>query len=272
MASPWRAHLHEVIFEADTPAGKAFDIGLLVCILISVAAVLLESVESIREVWGPELKLLEWGLTILFTIEYLIRLATIGRPWRYALSFFGVVDLLSILPTYVSIVYAGSQSLIVIRALRLLRVFRVLKLAHFVGEAALLKAAVYASWRKIAVFLGTVVTLLLIIGSMMYLVEGVQGNDSDFTSIPRSIYWAIVTMTTVGYGDIAPKTVLGQVFASIVMILGYGIIAVPTGIVTVEISQAAKRRKGVSGQACPQCAAEGHDTDARHCKLCGARL
>ncbi|MEQ8766339.1 MAG: ion transporter [Planctomycetota bacterium] len=267
--SGWRARWHEVIFEADTPAGKAFDVGLMICILLSITAVILESVESIRAVWGQELKAIEWSLTVLFTIEYVLRILTVGRPMRYALSFFGVVDLLSIVPTYLSVIYAGSQSLIVIRALRLLRVFRVLKLAHFVGEAALLRSAIRASWRKIAVFLGTVLTLMLIIGALMYLVESEQ--DSGFTSIPRSIYWAIVTMTTVGYGDIAPKSIVGQVLASLVMILGYGIIAVPTGIVTVEMSEA-KKRSHVSGQACPECSGEGHDPDARHCKHCGAKL
>jgi len=263
----WRERLHEVIFEADTAEGRAFDVALLVCIVASVAAVLLESVASVRARWGGPLRAAEWTFTILFTIEYALRIASVGRPLRYALSFFGVVDLLAIVPTYLSLVVSGTQSLIVIRALRLLRVFRVLKLAHFVGEARQLQAALVASLHKITVFLGAVVTLVLIVGSMMYLIEG-EGNG--FTSIPQSIYWAIVTLTTVGYGDIAPQTLPGKILASTVMILGYGIIAVPTGIVTVEL--AGVRRQELTTQACPQCAAEGHDADAAHCKFCGARL
>lgn len=262
-----KAVLHEIIFEADTPRGKVFDIGLLVAILISVGAVLMESVAGVRAQYGSQLRVLEWVLTILFTLEYILRLACIGRPLRYAFSFYGIIDLLAILPTYLSIFIAGSQSLVVIRALRLLRIFRVLKLAHFVGEASMLRAAVYASTRKIIVFLAFILTLMLIVGSMMYLVEG---SHSGFTSIPQSIYWAVVTMTTVGYGDIAPTTVLGKILASIVMIMGYGIIAVPTGIVTVEL--AASHRKTVSTQNCPQCATEIHDTEANFCRICGTRL
>ncbi len=200
----WRHALHGVIFEADTAPGKAFDVTLLVCILLSIVAVLLESVAEISAVYGTALRAVEWTFTILFTIEYLLRLISVGRPLRYALSFFGIVDLLAIVPTYFSLIFAGSQSFIVIRALRLLRVFRVLKLAHFVGEARMLRAALRASIIKIVVFLGTVLTLVLIIGAMMYLIEG---EERGFTSIPQSIYWAIVTMTTVGYGDITPHTV-----------------------------------------------------------------
>jgi len=265
--SDWRHRLHEVIFEADTPAGKAFDVGLLLAIALSVAAVLLESVREVRETWGSALRVTEWVFTLLFTVEYVVRLLSVRRPLRYALSFFGLVDLLAIVPTYLSLVIAGTQSLIVIRALRLLRVFRILKLAHFVGEARMLHAALRASIRKIVVFLGAVVTLVLIIGALMYLIEG---EASGFTSIPQAIYWAIVTMTTVGYGDIAPQTILGKVLASVVMIVGYGIIAVPTGIVTVEMGRAAARP--ISTQACPHCAAEGHDADARYCKYCGGAL
>lgn len=263
----WRGRAHEIIFEADTPAGRAFDVGLLWCIVASVAAVLLESVAGIRERWGVPLRVAEWTFTILFTVEYVLRLMTVGRPLRYAWSFFGVVDLLAIVPTYLSLVVSGTQSLIVIRALRLLRVFRILKLAHFVGEAQQLTAALIASLRKITVFLGAVVTLVLIVGALMYLIEG---EEHGFTSIPESIYWAIVTLTTVGYGDIAPQTILGKALASTVMILGYGIIAVPTGIVTVEL--AGVQRQRVSTQACRQCSSEGHDTDASFCKYCGARL
>lgn len=260
--------LHEVIFEADTRAGKTFDVVLLVLILLSVLAVCLESVEAIRARYGPTLRALEWALTGLFTVEYLLRLYAVERPSRYARSFFGVVDLLAILPTYLSVVFAGSQSLLVIRSLRLLRVFRVLKLSHFLGEAQMLRAALRASSRKITVFLGAVLTAILIIGTLMYLIEG---PENGFTSIPQSVYWAIVTMTTVGYGDIAPQTVLGKLLASVAMILGYGILAVPTGIVTVELA-GASRRQPVSTQACPGCGSEGHDWDARFCKDCGTRL
>jgi voltage-gated potassium channel len=265
--APWRRKLHEIIFEADTPGGRAFDIALLLAILLSVAAVLLESVADIRARQGAALRTVEWVFTILFTVEYIFRLICVGRPTRYATSFFGIVDFLAIVPTYLSVLLPGAQSLIVIRALRLLRVFRVLKLAHFVGEASMLRAALHASFRKIVVFLGTVLTLVLIIGALMYLIEG---ERHGFTNIPKSIYWAIVTMTTVGYGDIAPATVLGRFLASAVMIIGYGIIAVPTGIVTVEL--AGVRKRPISTQSCPNCAAEGHDADATFCKHCGARL
>jgi voltage-gated potassium channel len=264
---PWRERLHEIIFEAETPVGKAFDVALLVTIVASVAIVLLESVAPIRSEHGALLRGLEWGFTILFTVEYALRLATVGRPLRYARSFFGIVDLLAIVPTYLSVFFAGAQSLLVIRALRLLRIFRIMKLVHFVGEARMLRAALYASLRKITVFLGTVLTIVLIVGALMYLVEG---EGSGFTSIPQGMYWAIVTLTTVGYGDIAPETVPGKLLASLVMVLGYGIIAVPTGIVTVELAHA--RRVPITTEACPDCGAGGHDSDADFCKFCGARL
>lgn len=265
--SALRANLHEIIFEADTPAGKAFDVALLAAIILSVIAVILESVAEVRTAYGPLLRSIEWMFTILFTVEYVLRLISVQRPMRYALSFFGLVDLLAIVPTYLSLIVAGSQSLVVIRALRLLRVFRVLKLAHFVGEATLLRVALHASVRKIIIFLGVVLTLVLIIGALMYLIEG---EESGYTNIPESIYWAIVTMTTVGYGDITPVTVLGRLLASIVMLTGYAIIAVPTAIVTMELTGASKR--SISTQACPSCAAEGHDVDARFCKYCGVQL
>jgi voltage-gated potassium channel len=263
-----RHRLYVVVFEADTPAGKAFDVALLVVILVSIVAVMLESVDSIRTEHGAILRWIEWTITILFTIEYVLRLWLVRRPVHYAWSFFGVVDLLSILPTYVSVLVPGAQSFLVIRAVRLLRVFRILKLAHFLGEANLLGRAMRASSRKIIVFLVTVVTLVLIIGALMYLIEGPQ---SGFTSIPMSMYWAIVTMTTVGYGDIAPQTVLGQLLASAVMIVGYGIIAVPTGIVTVEMAEA-YRQGARERQACAGCGLNEHDTDARFCKRCGNAL
>lgn len=265
--SPRQEKVHEIIFEADTPAGKAFDIGLLVAILVSIVAVCLETVPAVREQYGAQLRQLEWAITILFTLEYILRLYCVGNPLRYARSFYGIVDLLSILPSYLSIFISGSQSLLVIRALRLLRVFRVLKLAHFIGEARLLRAALHASTRKITVFLGTVLTLMVIVGSMMYLIEG---PENGFTSIPLSIYWTIVTMTTVGYGDIAPQTVLGKILASAVMIMGYGIIAVPTGIVTVELAGSVKN--STRTDACSNCGADGHALDANHCKYCGEKL
>lgn len=259
--------IHEIIFEADTPAGKAFDVGLMILIVLSVAAVMLESIPSVAERYGDPLRAFEWLVTIVFTAEYLLRLYCVGKPVRYARSFFGVVDLLAILPSYLSLIFVGAQSLMVIRTLRLLRVFRVLKLAHFVGEARMLHASIRASARKIIVFLGAVLTTVVIIGSIMYLVEG---PENGFRSIPESVYWAIVTMTTVGYGDIAPQTPLGKLLASMVMILGYGLIAVPTGILTVEIAGAQRRQ--ISTRACPQCAGEGHDADAVFCKFCGSRL
>ena len=262
-----RAKLHEIIFEADTPAGKVFDVLLIVSIVASVIMVLLDSVNSVRQAYGGLLYLGEWILTVLFTIEYILRLYCVGRPLAYAISFFGVVDLLAILPTYLSIFFPGSQYLLVIRVLRVLRVFRVLKLVKYVGETRLLMQALHASRRKITVFLFAVFTLVIIFGSLMYLIED---PDSGFTSIPRSIYWAIVTLTTVGYGDISPQTNFGQAVSAIIMIIGYGIIAVPTGIVTAELTQVYKR--SVSTQACTQCSAEGHDTDAQFCKYCGARL
>lgn len=263
----WRTYLYEVIFEADTPMGKGFDVLLIVSILVSVSAVMLDSIDTVQSQYGGLLYGVEWFFTLIFTIEYLLRLLSVGRPLKYALSFYGVVDLLAIIPTYISLILPGSQYFLVIRILRILRIFRILKLAHYIGEARLLLKALRTSSRKILVFLFAVLTLVVIFGSLMYVIEG---GANGFTSIPRSIYWAIVTMTTVGYGDISPQTNLGQVLASIVMILGYGIIAVPTGIVTVEMSQTFARK--ASTKVCAECSAEGHDADARHCKFCGSAL
>ena len=263
----WRGRLHEVIFEADTRAGRAFDIGLIGLILLSVLAVMLESIGGVRRRYGAQLYAAEWAFTILFTVEYALRLLSVRRPLRYASSFFGVVDLLAIVPTYLSLLVPGSHYLLIIRILRLLRVFRVLKLAEHLTEADVLMRALRASRRKISVFLLTVLTLVVIIGTLLYVIEG---EANGFTSIPVGIYWAVVTLTTVGYGDISPKTPVGQTLAALVMIIGYGIIAVPTGIVTVEIAQAV--RKPVSTQACPDCSSQGHDVDAVHCKYCGAKL
>jgi len=263
----YRQKLHEVIFEADTPAGKLFDVILIICIVLSVIMVMLDSVGSIRYSYGNFLYLSEWFFTFLFTIEYFLRLSCVGRPVKYATSFFGIVDLLAILPTYFSIFIPGSQYMLVIRVLRVLRIFRVLKLVQYLTEARVLMQALRASLRKIIVFLFVVLVLVIIFGSMMYFIEG---GENGFTSIPRSIYWAIVTLTTVGYGDISPKTNIGQTLAALIMIIGYGIIAIPTGIVTSEITMAARKR--VSTQACRVCSAEGHDVDAKCCKYCGAKL
>jgi voltage-gated potassium channel len=262
----WRRRLHEIIFEADTPAGRAFDVTLLLAILMSVLAVLLESMPEIRREHGEALRAVEWTFTVLFTIEYGLRLISVTRPARYAVSFLGVVDLLAILPTYLAVLFPATQSLIVIRAVRLLRVFRILKLARFLEDADILIRALSASRRKITVFLGSLLTIVLIVGTLMYLIEG---EEHGFTSIPRSMYWAVVTLTTVGYGDIVPKTAVGRILAAFVMILGYSIIAVPTGIVSVEIAHATRP---ISTQACPACGRQGHDPDARHCKHCGEPL
>lgn len=263
----WRRELYRIIFEADTPGGRAFDVALLWGIALSVFAVVLESVGAIREGYGEALRALEWAFTLLFTIEYGMRLLAAPRAVRYTVSFFGIVDLLAILPTYLSLVVAGTHSLLVIRALRLLRVFRVLKLVRYVGEAGMLADAIRASSRKILIFMGTVLTIQLIVGALMFLIEG---EESGFTSIPQSIYWAIVTMTTVGYGDITPMTIPGKVLAAFVMIVGYAIIAVPTGIVASEIAQVSKTR--VTTRHCHHCVREGHDSDARFCKYCGGSL
>jgi voltage-gated potassium channel len=263
----WREKIHEIIFEADTPLGKLFDEILIVCILASVLVVMLDSVTWIREDYEGLLYALEWFFTIIFSIEYVLRLISVRRPAKYAASFFGIVDLLTVIPTYLDLLLPGTRFLLVIRILRVLRIFRVLKLAKYVGEANLLIRAIKASSRKITIFLFSVVTLVVILGSMMYLVEGAEHG---FTSIPKSIYWAIVTLTTVGYGDVAPQTSLGQVLAVVVMIMGYSIIAVPTGIVTVEMAQAFK--ENISTRACHDCSSGGHDTDAKHCKYCGSEL
>jgi len=262
-----RQRTYEIIFEHDTPAGKAFDVALILVIVASVIVVMLESVQPVRAEHGALLRTLEWGFTILFTLEYALRLWCVDRPLRYARSFFGVVDLLAILPTYLSLVFPGGQALLSVRALRLLRVFRVLKLAHHVSEARVLMRALGQSRDKITVFVAAVLTLVVIFGSTMYLIEG---GANGFTSIPRSVYWAIVTLTTVGYGDIAPQTNVGQALAAVIMIMGYAIIAVPTGIVTVELGNVARRAR--AERSCPACGLGDHDADAWHCKKCGGRL
>lgn len=263
----WKSRVHQVIFEADTRSGKAFDIGLMVAILLSVAAVMLDSVADIRRDHGAFLSAVEWFFTFVFMGEYLLRLWCLHYPVRYALSFFGIVDFLSIIPSFLSLFLAGGQYLLVIRLLRILRVFRVFKLIRYVGEARLLVTALRASGRKILVFLFAVMTMVIIFGSLMYLVEG---EENGFRNIPISIYWAIVTLTTVGYGDITPLTDLGRAVASLIMITGYSIIAVPTGIVTVELSRAQKL--ATNTQSCQSCGTDGHADDALYCRYCGIKL
>jgi voltage-gated potassium channel len=263
----WRHRLHTIIFESDTRAGKAFDILLLVSIIASVIVIMLDSVAAIRTQYGPLLLTLEWLFTLLFTVEYVLRMISVRRPLAYVGSFFGVVDLLAIIPTYLSLLVPGAQYLLVVRVLRLLRIFRILKLVEYLHEGQTLRRALVAGRRKISVFLLTVVTVVIIVGALMYVIEGPANGFSD---IPTSVYWAVVTLTTVGYGDIAPQTGVGKALAVVVMLLGYGIIAVPTGIVTLELSRA--DAVPPSGQACPNCGAEGHDADARFCKHCGTAI
>ncbi len=264
----FRRRLHEIIFEADTRAGRAFDVALLWCVLISIALVSIDSVGSIHARYARELDVAEWFFTGLFTLEYILRLIAVEKPLRYVFSFYGLIDLVAIVPTYLSVLFPGAQSFLAVRTFRLLRVFRIFKLGQYLGEAQMLYGALSASRAKISVFLLAVVAVVVTMGAVMYLVEG---PETGFTSIPVSMYWAIVTMTTVGYGDIAPRTPLGQTLASGLMILGYGIIAVPTGIVTTEIAKAS-RLSEISRQSCPSCGHEGHDFDARFCKHCGSKL
>lgn len=265
---PWQGRLHEIIYESNTPAGKAFDISLLILIVASISTVMLDSLPNWHQRYGNWFLQLEWIFTILFTVEYVLRLICIKQPLHYIFSFLGLIDLLSIIPGYLSILFVGAQSLLVLRALRLIRIFRIFKLTHFVSEMQFLGAAIKGSVRKIAIFMLIVFTLVIILGSLMYLIEK---GENGFTSIPDSIYWAIVTITTVGYGDISPVTPFGKLVASVIMLLGYGIIAVPTGIVTTEMAIAA-RNKGQHREACPHCGMEGHDEDARFCKRCGGKL
>lgn len=266
-----RERIHEIIFEAETRWGKVFDVALLIAILFSVTVVSLESVDALHDRYWPLFMTLEWFFTVLFTIEYILRVYSVKQSRRYIFSFYGLVDLLSILPTYLSLFFAGTQYLITIRALRLLRIFRIFKLANYLTESYVLVEALRASRIKISVFLGTVLTVVVFIGSTMYLIEGQA--DSGFTSIPRSVYWAIVTITTVGYGDIAPVTPLGQFLSAVLMILGYGVIAVPTGIVSMELANAHDEvTRKLNTRTCDNCARSGHDHDAQYCKYCGDSL
>ncbi|TDH21475.1 ion transporter [Segetibacter sp. 3557_3] len=264
----WQDKLHSIIYEADTVYGKAFDVSLLVLIVASIVVVMLDSIPSIHAEYGNTLWITEWVFTMLFTIEYVLRLVSIARPSKYVVSFLGVIDLLAIIPSYLSILFVGAQSLLVLRALRLLRIFRIFKLNHYLTEMQFLGHAVRGSARKISIFMLIVLALVIILGSVMYLVEK---GENGFTSIPDSIYWAIVTITTVGYGDISPTTPFGKFVASIIMLMGYGIIAVPTGILTTEMALAVKKREH-SSQSCPSCGREGHEKEARFCKFCGSKL
>lgn len=262
-----RKELYRIIFESDTPAGKWFDILLIISILLSVCVVMLDSVKKINVAYGEWLYGLELFFTVIFSVEYVLRLYCAKSPLRYATSFYGVVDFVAILPTYAALVFPSGRYLIVIRVLRVLRIFRILKLVQYVGEARLLLKALYASRRKIIVFLFAVMSLVVVFGSLMYVIEG---KENGFTSIPRSIYWAIVTLTTVGYGDISPKTNLGQTVAALVMLLGYSIIAVPTGIVTFELTHLKDSKP--ADKKCSGCDRAGHDQDAAFCKFCGQSL
>lgn len=269
----FRERLGDVIFETDTPPARLFDVLLLVAIVASVLLVMIESVASIQARHGPLLRKLEWGFTLLFTVEYAARLYSARDRRLYATSFYGVVDLLAVLPSYLGLLLPGTETFIVIRSLRLLRVFRVLKLVQFLGEASTLAQALRASRHKIIVFVVSVLAITVIIGSAMHLVEG---EASGFGNIPLGVYWAIVTLTTVGYGDIAPVTPVGRLLAGMVMILGYGIIAVPTGIVTSELSRADRERRGRQElepeRPCARCGLELHEADARYCRRCGEAL
>ena len=264
----WKNTLHEVIFEADTRAGKLFDIVLLILILGSVATVMLESVNSIRIEHGQTLNIIEWGLTILFSIEYITRIISIKKPFKYIFSFYGLIDLLSILPTYLGLFITGASSMAAIRSIRLLRVFRILKLARYLKEAAAFKSILIAMRPKIIVFLVAIFSIVTIMGTVIYMIEDPKDG---FTSIPRCVYWAVVTLTTVGYGDIAPQTVLGQVFASLIMVMGYSIIVIPT-VFVVTSSMLSFRDTTLNTKSCPSCSQEGHDNNAEFCKYCGDSL
>jgi voltage-gated potassium channel len=269
-----RRRMYDIIFEADTPAGRRFDIALVCAIMLSILVVVLDSVPGLHKDWGDTLNIIEWVFTLLFSAEYLARLVCVQRPWRYAGGFFGVIDLLSVLPTYFSLLVPGSELLLDIRILRLLRVFRIFKLTLYIEEYTRLGEALGASRRKIMVFLSVVLMAILILGTVMYVVEGPKNG---YTSIPVAMYWATVTMTTVGYGDITPHTHLGKAIASCMMLLGWGILAVPTGIVTAEMSALRNdRRNGPARlpatRLCADCGSAGHQPEARFCKDCGSAL
>jgi len=264
----WKEQLHEIIYESGTKAGKIFDVALLCLIITSIIIVALDSSRQLHQSYGDLFLKLEWGITILFTAEYILRLICIKKPWQYVFSFLGLIDLLSIIPGYLSFFFSGSQSLVVLRALRLLRIFRIFKLSHYLSEMHFLAVALKGSMKKISIFMLIVLTLVIIMGSVMYLVEG---GENGFDSIPDGIYWAIVTITTVGYGDISPVTPLGKLVASSIMLIGYAIIAVPTGIITTEMTLAMKKKEH-NEEVCRSCGREGHDSNALYCKFCGEKL
>lgn len=266
----FKKKLYDIIFEADTKAGKWFDIILIVLIVLSIIIVMIESDNRLLPQTKEWIMMAEWTVTILFSIEYMLRIWVIDKPRNYIFSFFGVIDLLSILPTYIGFFFAGTQMLIVLRSLRLLRIFRVLKLTRYVKEASILWSALAAGRNKIGVFLFVVLILITILGTVMYMIE--NPVNEGFRSIPESIYWAVVTLTTVGYGDIAPVTTLGKFVAGFIMITGYAIIAVPTGIVTSELAKEVSRNTPTNTQVCSFCFKDNHDDDAMHCKYCGGRL
>jgi len=267
--SGWRRRMYDVIFEADTPAGRRFDVALVVAIMLSILVVVLDSVPWLHRDHADVLNAFEWGFTVLFTVEYAARIACVQRPWRYATGFYGVIDLLAVLPSYFSLLMPGTELLLDIRILRLLRVFRIFKLTLYIEETTRLGEALAASRRKILVFLSVVLMAILILGTIMYVVEGPKNG---YTSIPVAMYWATVTMTTVGYGDITPHTNLGKAIASFMMLLGWGILAVPTGIVTAEMTLRHGAGRSRSDRTCAACGSRGHDADARFCKDCGAAL
>ncbi len=261
----FRQTLSTIIFGTDTPAGKLFDMILIYSILISVTAVVLDSVEALHQSYGDWFFYLEWFFTLIFTVEYFLRIYISDRPLRYIFSFFGLVDLISIIPSYLALVIVGANYLLIVRMMRVLRVFRVLKLVRYMSEANLLMRSLYMGRRKILIFFFTVIILSFIFGCLMFIIEG---PEHGFTSIPKSIYWTIVTITTVGYGDITPQTVLGQFISILAMLTGYSIIAIPTGIVTAEMSAELGRIR--SQKLCSSCNRAGHETDALYCKYCGA--
>ena len=265
----FRQKIHEIIFEADTFYGKLFDVILLVAILLSIIGVMLESVDEIDKKYHELIMAFEWGFTILFTIEYFFRIYAVNRPFKYIFSFMGIVDLLAIIPTYLIFIFPAAHSLSVIRAIRLIRIFRIFKLSRYLRGAHTMQIALRSSRPKIIVFLLSVMLLVIILGTLMYIIES-SVRTNGFENIPNSIYWSIITLTTVGYGNIVPMTIFGKIVASFIMILGYGIIAVPTGIVTAEFSR--KRKEKVNTQVCPDCTAEGHEMEAKFCNKCGAEL
>ncbi|MFN3167944.1 MAG: ion transporter [Phycisphaeraceae bacterium] len=270
--APWRVRLHEVIFEADEPAGKTFDAVLILAIIASVVVIILDSVPSFREHYHGLFIALEWFFTILFTVEYVLRIISVRKPLRYVFSFYGVVDLLSILPSYLGLFIPNAQELMVIRMLRLLRIFRVFKLVRFLGEADALRHAFIASRHKIAVFLTAVFIIITIMAAIMHVIESNAGND-EFSSLPQSMYWAIVTMTTVGYGDVTPITPAGKFLSATMMLIGYSMIIVPAGILSAEIAVESQRHaRRSTTQHCPSCSRDGHEFDATYCKFCGEHL